>query len=237
MHGIRNMRLAGSPAVSSRPAEAARCFEVACEPPEARLPSEDVAGTYCRQNKPIPIRDQCQLQVGWVRLARAVRLAPTTSLHFSRSNARGRSDLHSPKDAWTSQTHVRPGIRQDRRGMQTASSPFCQNGDSSLAATCRSGFRQQIDGVGWPRATTCIDTRDPRDEACSVGWVTGRPRYSARRAKVGFGGEFGGSRAARAHGTHAWVWVWDRRSEQLARMERDWAAHTTALGTADAAKG
>jgi hypothetical protein len=51
---------------------------------------------------------------------------------------------------------------------------------------------------------------------------------------VGFGGECGNSRAARADG--AGVWVWDRRFEQLARMERDLAAHTTALETADAAK-
>ena len=51
---------------------------------------------------------------------------------------------------------------------------------------------------------------------------------------MGFGGECGGSRAARADG--AVVWVWNRRSEQLARMERDWAAPTTALGTAGAAK-
>ena len=51
---------------------------------------------------------------------------------------------------------------------------------------------------------------------------------------MGFGGECGGSRAARADG--AVVWAWNRLSEQLARMERDWAAHTTALGTADAAK-
>jgi hypothetical protein len=52
---------------------------------------------------------------------------------------------------------------------------------------------------------------------------------------VGFGGECGGSRAVGAHGTHAWVY--DRRIKQLARMEGDWAARTTALGTADAAKG
>jgi hypothetical protein len=51
---------------------------------------------------------------------------------------------------------------------------------------------------------------------------------------VGFGGECGGSRAARADG--AGVWVWNRRSEQLARMVRDLTAHTAALGTADAAK-
>ena len=49
-----------------------------------------------------------------------------------------------------------------------------------------------------------------------------------------FGGECGNSRAPRADGTHAWVW--DHRFEQLARMERDLMAHTTALGTADAAK-
>ena len=51
---------------------------------------------------------------------------------------------------------------------------------------------------------------------------------------MGFGGECGGSRAVGAHGTHAWVY--DRRSERLARTEGDWAARTTALGTADAAK-
>ena len=48
---------------------------------------------------------------------------------------------------------------------------------------------------------------------------------------MGFGGECGGSRAARANG--AVVWVWKRRSEQLERMEHDWVAPTTALGTAE----
>jgi len=51
---------------------------------------------------------------------------------------------------------------------------------------------------------------------------------------VGFGGECGNGRAARADG--AVVWVWDRRFEQLACMERDLTAHTAALGTAGAAK-
>ena len=51
---------------------------------------------------------------------------------------------------------------------------------------------------------------------------------------MGFGGEFGNGRAARADG--AGLWAWDRRAEQLARMERDLTAHTAALGTADAAK-
>jgi hypothetical protein len=100
---------------------------------------------------------------------------PTLSLDFSRSNARGRSDLHSPKDAWTSQTHKGPGMLPDRRGMSAASSPFRQNGVSSLAATCRSGFREQIDGLGWPRANLCIDTRDPRDDGRvpRAGWPAG----------------------------------------------------------------
>ena len=125
----------------------------------------DVARAFCAHSRSIPIRDQCQLQVGWVRVARAVSLAPTTSLHFSRSNARGRSDLHSPNDAWTSQTHDSPGMLQDRRGMHAASSPFRQNGVARLAATGRSGFRRQIDGLGWLRAILCISIRDPRDEA------------------------------------------------------------------------
>jgi hypothetical protein len=40
---------------------------------------------------------------------------------------------------------------------------------------------------------------------------------------VGFGGECGNSRAVRADG--AVVWAWNRRSEQLACMECDLAAH------------
>ncbi len=51
---------------------------------------------------------------------------------------------------------------------------------------------------------------------------------------MGFGGECGNSRAARVDG--AGVWAWDRRAEQLARMERDLAVHTAALETADASK-
>jgi len=125
----------------------------------------DVAKTYCAHSRLIPIRDQCRLQVGWARLARAVRLPPNLSGGFSRSNARGRSDLHSPNDAWTSQAHESPGMLPDRRGMSAASSPFRQNGASRLAATCRWGIRQQIDGLGWPRETLCINTRDPRGNA------------------------------------------------------------------------
>ncbi len=166
MLGIRNMQLAGSPAVANRPAEAALCLESrASTRTRVYHPNvPDLARTFRAHGRPIPIRDQCQLEVGWARLARTMRLAPTTSLD-SRSNARGRSDLPSPNDEWTSQTHDISGVRQDRRGMNAASSPFRKNGVSRLAATGRSGFREQIDGIGWPRATLCIDTRDPRDDA------------------------------------------------------------------------
>jgi hypothetical protein len=80
---------------------------------------------FCAHSKPIPIRDQRELQVGWARLA--LRLAPpSTSLDFSRSNARGRSDLHSPKDVRTSQTLVgqfdAARMQRRRRSARTASS-------------------------------------------------------------------------------------------------------------------
>ena len=39
----------------------------------------DLARTFCAHSRPIPMRDQHQLQVGWARLARAMRLAPTMS--------------------------------------------------------------------------------------------------------------------------------------------------------------
>ena len=51
---------------------------------------------------------------------------------------------------------------------------------------------------------------------------------------MGFGGECGNSRATRADG--AGFWVWNRRAEQLARMEHDLTAHTASLEKADAAK-
>ena len=78
---------------------------------------------FCAHSKPIPIRDQRELQVGWARLALA---PPSTSLDFSRSNARGRSDLHSPKDVRTSQTLVgqfdAARMQRRRRSARTASS-------------------------------------------------------------------------------------------------------------------
>ena len=55
-------------------------------------------GSYVH-GRPIRIHDQCQLEVGWARHARFMEvMSLAISLDFSRSNARGRSDLHSPKD-------------------------------------------------------------------------------------------------------------------------------------------
>ena len=167
MHGIMNMQLAGSPAVASRPAEAARCLESRAStrtrvyhPQYARCGENLLRTQQAHTNtRPMPASGR----MGATCSRRAPR--STMSGGFSRSNARGRSDLHSPNDAWTSLTHGRPGIRQARRGMKTASSPFRQNGDSRLAATGRSGLRQQIDGLGWPHASLCINTGDPRDNA------------------------------------------------------------------------
>ena len=142
-------------------------LRVACEHPDARLPSE-YAG--CGESV---LRTQ-QAHTNTRPMPASGRMGATCSRRASRSHhvgrfleikCEGRSDLHSPNDAWTSQAHGRPGILPDRRGMSAASSLFRQNGDSRLAATGRSDFREQIDGLGWPRASLCIGTRDPRDEA------------------------------------------------------------------------
>ena len=97
-------------------------------------------------------------------------LAPTTSLDFSRSNARDRSVLHSPKDAWTLRTHDIPGIRQDQRGMNAASSPFRQNGVSRLASQRRIArcFASRSTESDWPHATLRIRTRSTPRGACSA---------------------------------------------------------------------
>jgi hypothetical protein len=105
--------------------------------------------------------------------------APTISLNFSRSNARGRSDLHRPKDAWTSRTDDSPGILQDRCGMNAASSPFRQSGLSRLAATGRTEFRKQARRDGLVACASMHQHSRSARRACSAGRVTGRPRYSA----------------------------------------------------------
>ena len=88
MHVITNMPLAGSPAVASRPAEAARCFEVACEHPDARLPS-----AICRMRRKLtahtagPYQDATNASF---RLDGSDLLAPRASLPPHRFTSRGR---------------------------------------------------------------------------------------------------------------------------------------------------
>jgi hypothetical protein len=126
------------------------------------------------------------------RLARAMRVAPTMSGDFSRSNARGRSDLHSPNDAWTSQTHGRPGIRQDRRGMSAASSPFRQNGDSRLARPVACCFANRWTGLAG-RVRSYASKVEIRETRQVLGGPGDRqaPTFhqESEGGKAGFGGE------------------------------------------------
>jgi hypothetical protein len=114
------------------------------------LPSEyaGIGDYFLRPHRPIRICDQFQLAVGWAGLT-CLRHEPRSyiSLDFSRLKARGRSDLHSPNDAWTSQTHDSPGILQDRRSTNAAASPFPRNGVARFAATGRSGFASRATGL------------------------------------------------------------------------------------------
>jgi hypothetical protein len=163
MHSIRNMQLACSQARPNGQPEATQCLESRASIWTRVYRPKMFCATHTAG--PYQYATNASFKVGCARLGCAMRLAPTISPEFSRSNARGRSDLHRPNDAWTSQTHDSPGIRQDRRGTNAASSPFRQDGVSRLAATGRSGLRQQIDGIGRPRATLYIATQEPRDDA------------------------------------------------------------------------
>jgi hypothetical protein len=106
--------------------------------------------------------------------------------------------------------------------MNAESSPFRQNGVSSLTATGRSGVHKQIDGTGWLRAILCIENQDPRDDARvplpgPAGPVLRQESEGGIRRRM---------RRQKADDTD--VWARKLRSEQLARRERDWAAHATA---------
>ena len=139
MHGIRNMQVAGSPAVASRPAEAALCLEsrasIWTRGYHPNMP--DLARASCAHSRPLPIRGQCLLDVGWARLAHATRLAPTISLDSSRSNVRGSSDPRSLNGALTLRAHDSPGILQNWRGTNAASelSPS-ERGCCKVAHSC-----------------------------------------------------------------------------------------------------
>ena len=147
----------------------------------------DFASILRAHTRPLPIRDQCRLEIRWARRARVVSLAPIISLDLSRSDARGRSDLHSSKDAWTSRMHIRPGILQvlARHEVSVDASP------SERRLSPRSDRWRgdsPADRRDWLAACDVMHrhSRSARRRACSAGRVTGRRRYSARIAKEGF---------------------------------------------------
>ena len=87
-HGVRNVQLAGSPAVASRPAEAARCFEVARKHPDARLPSEYArCGENFLRTKQAHTNTRPMPASGWMG---ATCSRPGTRSHPYRFTSRGR---------------------------------------------------------------------------------------------------------------------------------------------------
>ena len=166
-------------------------------------------------------------------------LAPFASLPPCRRTSRGRSrgvgatctapTTHGrPKrSAWWAQNAAR-SARHERSVVAVPS-----DGVSRLAATGRSGFREQIDGLGWLRAPLHRHSRSARRGACSAGGGRQAPIFRQeseggirRRMRRQPGGEsgwrccLGMEPSGRAAGTHG------------ARFE---GSHH-ALGTADAAK-
>jgi hypothetical protein len=119
-----------------------------------------------------------------------------------------------------------PAPGSGKIGTNAASSPFPPNGVSHLAATDGAVFRQQREGVSWPRATFCIVDQDPRalhgpSDQAGPGIPPGERRWDYEASSEA------GSWAARADG--AAIWARDSRSEQLARRERVQASSPLAL--------
>ena len=133
MHGIRSVQLAGSPAVASRPAEAARCLE-----PRASTRTRVYHPQHARCGESV-LRTQ-QAHTNTRPMPASSWMGATCSRHeprshhiagLTRSNARGRSDLHSPSDACTFQTCDTAGMPQDSGRTQAASSNFRHNSQNS----------------------------------------------------------------------------------------------------------
>ncbi len=118
-------------------------------------------------------------------------LAPITSLDLSRSNSRDGSDLHSPNDARTLQTHDTAISARNKRSVVAFPSERCLKPRSDRSLRFSPADRRD-------RLAACDivhrHSRSARCRARSAGRVTGRSRPSVRRAKVG--GECGGSQAA-----------------------------------------
>jgi hypothetical protein len=207
MHSTRNMQLAGSPAVASRPAEAARCLESrestrtrVYHPQYARCQREcpeHIAGPYqCATNASLKLDGR-----DW--------LAPCASLRPYRWTPRGRmrgvgATCTAPTTHGRTKRMAAPECCKTARDERVAAFPSerrrSPRSDRSLGVS--PAHRRD-----WLAACNTMHqySRSARRGACSAGRVIGTPRYSARRAKLGFGGEFGGSRVARADETGAWM--------------------------------
>ena len=163
MHGMRNMQLAGSPAVANRPAEAALCLEsrasIWTRIYHPNMP--DLAGTFLRTKqahtnmRPLDGRDllaPCaslppyrSTSRGRMRGIGATCTAPTTHGRFERMTAR-----NTARSAQAARTQRR------RRSVRTVS--------SSLAATESLGVSPQT--ADWLAVSiVCITREDPRDES------------------------------------------------------------------------
>ncbi len=109
------------------------------------------------------------LQVEWAQYLEKESI----SLDFSRSNARGRSDLHSPNDAWTPQTHESSGIRQDRRGNHSRRLSVRAATLASQRPVAR-GFASRSTGLAGHvgHYTSALKTR-ARRAVPRAGWLAG----------------------------------------------------------------
>ena len=163
-------------------------------PQQSKL-SARLGDCFLRAQQALPLRDQYQLEVGWARLSRVMSLAPIISLDFSRSNARGRSDLHRPKRRMDVPSTYFPRntarlARQERSVVAVSSERrLFASQRPTLGGSGPADLLRPADGRDWPAACEIMHrrSRSARRRACSAGRLTGRPRYSARRAKVGFG--------------------------------------------------
>ena len=122
----RNTQLAGSPAVASRPAEAARCLESHASTrtrvyhPQYARRGETLLRTQQAHANPRPM-PAC----GRVVAARSRREPRSHAVDgLARTDATDRSHLHSRKDARTFARHAGLELRQEWRGIRSASPPF-----------------------------------------------------------------------------------------------------------------
>ena len=185
-------------------------LRVTSENPDARLQSAimpDSARASCAKSRPIPI----------YATNASLRLDGRASLPPCRGTSRGRMrGVGATCTAPT--THGRPKRMkaQEYGKIRAARNQRCRYLSFPLSFPSERRLSPRSDrslGLSPADRRAGLATSEPmhrhsrsaRRGVCSAGRMTGRPRYSARRAKVRFGGECGGSRAVRADGTGVWV--------------------------------